>query len=107
MSAGEQPFVLEGEQVLREGETRSFAVVWDDFTTISTAGTAVYVGGSDQSALISGTTVVTDNVQTLPLLTVPSGSGGTVIVIEPSVKIGSTQVYKTGIVCHILKPGSE
>ena len=45
-----EPFVIEGEQTLREGETRTPAVVFEDFATVATGGTEVYVNGSTQSA---------------------------------------------------------
>jgi hypothetical protein len=111
----ESPFVLEGDQILREGETRKFSVVWDDFVSISsvgasTHGTEAYINGSsDTGNLLStdaGSTVFAGNVQTLPLLTVPDGSGGTAIVLEPSMVSGGI-IYKTAIVCRILKPGEE
>ena len=107
----ESPFVLEGDQILREGERRTFSVVWDDFVTISSStaagGTEAYINGSSDSGnLLSGSTTFSGNVQTLPLLTVPSGSGGTAIVLEP-VMVSGSQFYKTAIVCRILKPGEE
>ena len=109
----ESPFVLEGNQILREGETRVFSVVWDDFATISRAGVEAFVNGSTQStgtdgvlSSAGGSSVFSGNVQTLPALTVPAGSGGVAIVLEPAMVSGS-QTYKTGIVCIILKPGEE
>ena len=103
------PYVLEGEEIMREGESRIFAIIWDDFTTISTGGGGAegYVNGSSDSAnLFTGTTVVTGNTLTLPKFTVPTGLGGTNIVIEPAMS-ANTQVYRTGIVVRILKPGAE
>lgn len=105
----ESPFVLEGEEILREGESRIFSVIWDDFTTISTGGGGVegYVNGSSDSAnLFTGTTVVTGNTLTLPKFTIPAGLGGTSIIIEP-VMSANSQVYKTGVTIRVLKPGSE
>ena len=103
----ESPFVLEGEQILRETETRIFSVVWDDFDTISSAGVEAYINGSSESAVVlSGSSVFSGNVQTLPKLTVPTGSGGTAIVLEPAMKSGN-QIFKTGIICIVLKPGDE
>lgn len=110
---GESPFVLEGDQIVREGESRIFSVIWDDFGAISSAGVEAFINGSTQStgaegllSSASGSTVFAGNVQTLPTLTVPAGSGGVAIVIEPAMKSGD-QVYKTGIVCIVLKPGEE
>jgi len=101
------PFIIEGVETMREGESRQFTVVWDDFTTISTAGCEAYLNGSSQSTtMLSGSSAVSQNAQTLPVFTVPSGSGGSVIVIEPAMSANS-QVYKSGIVVRVLKPGSE
>ena len=100
-------FVLEGEQIVREGESRTPAVVWDDFSTVSTGGVEVFVNGSSQTiTFVSGSSVVTANVQTLPLITFPSGSGGLTVVVEPSVNANG-QRWRTGIVFRVLKPGSQ
>jgi len=102
----ETPFILEGEQIMREGESRAYALTWSQFSTISTAGCAAYVNGSlDTTNVLSGSTTVTGNVQTVPLVTVPSGYGGLTIVIEPAMASGGV-TYKTGIVIHVLKPGA-
>ena len=102
----ETPFILEGDQIMREGESRAFALIWSQFTTISTAKTEAYVNGSSDSAnILSGSTSVVGNVHTLPLVTIPTGFGGLTIVIEPAMASGGV-IYKTGIVIHILKPGS-
>ena len=102
-----EPFIIEGEATLREAETRTPAVVFEDFATISTGGTEVYVNGSTQSATyLSGTTVATNNVLTLPLITIPAGVGGLTVVVEPRVSANG-QFWKTGIVYRILKPGSQ
>ena len=103
------PFIIEGEEILREGESRVFSVVWEDFTTMSTGGGGAegYVNGSSDSAnLFTGTTNITGNTLTLPTFTVPAGLGGTNIVIEPAMSANS-QVYRTGIIVRVLKPGSE
>ena len=101
-----EAFVLEGEQIIREGESRSPAIVWEDFTTVSTGGVEVYVNGSSESAAyLSGSSVVTANVQTLPLITFPVGSGGLTVVVEPSVNANS-QRWRTGLIFRVLKPGS-
>ena len=99
-------FVLEAEQVAREAESRAPAVVWQDFASITTAGTRVYVNGSTQeSVYLSGTTQITANVQTLPLITFPAGSGGLTVVVEAAV-VANSQTWKTGIIYRVLKPGS-
>jgi len=99
-------WVLEGEQIVRELETKSPAVVWDDFTTVSTGGVQVFVNGSSvEGTYLTGSSVVTANVQTLPLITFPTGSGGLTVVIEPSVNANS-QRWKTGIIYRVLKPGA-
>lgn len=101
-----EAFILESEQTVRESESRSPAVVWEDFSTVSTGGVEVYVNGSTQTAAyVSGSSVVTANVQTLPLLTFPTGSGGLTVVVEPSVNANG-QRWKTGIIFRVLKPGS-
>ena len=105
----ESPFILEGEEIMREGESRVFSVVWEDFTTISTGGGGVegFVNGSSDSAnLFTGTTAVIGNTLTLPLFEVPVGLGGTNIILEPVMEANS-QVYKTGITIRILKPGAQ
>jgi hypothetical protein len=100
------PWVLEGEETVREGDTRIPSVVWEDFDTVSTAGTEAYVNGSSDSAnLLSGSTTATGNTLTLPTITFPSGSGGITIVVEPAVSANS-QTWKTGIIYRVLKPGS-
>ena len=108
----ESPYVLEGEVIMREGESRVFSVVWDDFDSISSAstggagGTEAYINGSTDSAnILAGSTTFTGNVQTLPAFTVPAGTGGVTIVLEPSMRANS-QDYATGIVVRILKPGA-
>ena len=102
-----EPFVIEGEETLREGESRTPAVVFEDFGTVSTGGTEVYVNGSSQSATyLTGSTVASANVLTLPLITIPSGVGGLTVVVEVRV-VANSQNWKTGIVYRILKPGSQ
>ena len=107
MPSGELPFVLEGEQIMREGESRTFSVVWSQFSTMSTAGVEAFVNGSsDSAAILSGTSAVAGNVQQWPLVTIPTGYGGLAVVIEGTVSVaGST--YATAAVIRILKPGSE
>ena len=103
------PFIIEGEEILREGDSRVFSIEWEDFTTMSTGGGGAegFINGSTDSAnLFTGTTSVTGNTLTLPTFTVPAGSGGSNIVIEP-VMSANSQVYKTGIVIRVLKPGVE
>ena len=100
-------FILESEQIVREGESRSPAVVWEDFTTVSTGGVEVFVNGSSETAsYVSGSSIVTANVQTLPLVSFPAGSGGLTVVVEPSVQANS-QRWKTGIIYRVLKPGAQ
>jgi len=103
----ETPFILEGDQIMREGESRAFALTWSQFSTISTAGCAAFVNGSDDTSnILSGSTSVISNVQTVPLITIPSGYGGLTIVVEPAMASGGV-TYKTGIVIHVLKPGAS
>ena len=103
----QDPYVLEGENIVREGESRTPAVVWEDFGAISTGGTEAYINGSSDSAnLLSGSTVATGNTLTLPKITFPAGSGGVTIVVEPGVNANS-QLWKTGIVYRVIKPGTQ
>lgn len=104
---GEMPFCLEGEQILREGESRVYSIVWSQFSTMSTAGVEIFTNGSsDSAAILSGTSAVAGNVQQLPTITVPTGYGGLTLVAEATVAVaGST--YATGIVIRVLKPGQE
>ena len=102
----ESPYVLEGEEIIREGERRIPSVVWEDFVTVTTAGVELYVNGSSDTAnWLSGTSAVVGNVQTCPTLTVPSGTGGVTAVLEPAV-ISNSQTWKTGIIYRVLKPGA-
>ena len=71
----ETPFILEGDQIMREGESRAFALTWSQFSTLSTAGCEAYVSGStDSASILSGSSSVTANVQTIPLNTPPINS---------------------------------
>jgi len=102
-----EPFIIEGENTVREGESRTPAVVFEDFASVSTGGTEVYVNGSTQTATyLTGSTVATANVLTLPLITIPTGVGGLTVVVEPRV-VANGQNWKTGIVYRVLKPGSQ
>jgi len=102
-----EPWVLEGEVTVREGDSRSPAVVFEDFATITTGGTEVFVNGSTQTATyVTGSTVATNNVLSLPLITFPVGVGGLTIVVEPRVGANS-QNWKTGLVYRVLKPGAQ
>jgi hypothetical protein len=106
--AQETPFILEGNQLIREGESRSYALNWTQFNyeTLTTGGVEAYVNGStDSAALLSGSSGITGNVQTLPIITIPVGYGGLTIVVEPSMVSGGL-LYKTGIILHVLKPGA-
>ena len=103
----DSPYVLESPLVLREGESRAFALNWTMFSSVSTGGTEVYVNGSSKSAsFLSGTTTASANILTLPTLTVPAGQGGNVVVVEAGAGNGGL-TYKIGIVCHIMRPGDE
>ena len=102
----ETPFILEGDQTIREGESRAYSLTWSQFTTLTTAGAVAYVNGSDDTTnILSGSTSVVSNVLTVPLITIPAGFGGLTVVIEPAMASGGV-IYKTGIVLHVLKPGS-
>jgi len=102
----ETPFILEGDQIIREGESRVFALTWNQFSTMTSGGCEAYVNGSsDSAAILSGSTTITGNVQTVPLVTAPTGYGGLTIVVEPAMVSGGAK-YKTGIVLHVLKTGA-
>ncbi len=111
------PFILEGSTSMREGESRTFSVIWEDFTTVnastssgagqSSLSVEGYINGSsDTGNLFIGAPSAAGNTLTLPIFTVPVGSGGSVIVIEPHME-SNGEVYKTGIVINILKPGAR
>lgn len=111
------PFVIDGSTTMREGESRIFSVIWEDFTSVnaSTSSGAAqssisvegYVNGSSDTAnLFAGAPTAAGNTLTLPTLTIPAGLGGTQVVVEPHMESNS-QIYKTGIVISILKPGAS
>lgn len=111
------PFVIEGSTTMREGESRVFTIIWQDFSTVeastsSAAGRSSlsvegYVNGSSDTAnMFTGAPSVSANALTLPTFTVPVGLGGTNIVIEPHM-LNNSQLYKTGIVIRVIKPGTE
>lgn len=103
----EAPWVLEGEEIMREGERRIPSVVWEDFATLTTAGVEMYINGSSVSATwLSGSSAVVGNVQTCPTITVPTGAGGLTAVLEAAV-IANSQTWKTGVIYRILKPGAQ
>ena len=106
-----QAFVIEGRQIAREGEVLRYSVVWTGFASISTPVTTLYRGGTDISAgNLSGSELSNGNVQTLRVLTVPAGSGGSTFVLECTLAgtdggQGDSQTRKVGITLDILKPG--
>jgi len=99
-------FILEGPQPLREGEVRTFAIQWPDFTTVSSGETLLYKDGTLSTSLLSGSEATSGNIQTCRTLTVSTGLGGTTLVLEAFVDV-SGQTYGVGIVCPILRPGQE
>lgn len=102
-----ESFIIEGEQPLREGEVRTFDIVWPNFTSVSSGVTTAYRDGTDVSAaVLTGSEATSGNVQTLRTATIPSGYGGTTIVLEAKIDV-SGQTFKQGIVCPILRPGAE
>ena len=99
-------FVLEGEGAVREGETRTPAVVWEDFASVTTGGTQVFVNGSSvEGTYLTGSTVASGNTITLPLITFPAGSGGLTVAVESHV-VANSQNWKTGIIYRVMKPGA-
>jgi hypothetical protein len=104
----DNPYVLEGKMVVREGDVLAHTLSWPFWSSVSTAGTNVYLNGSSQSAgtWLGGTSVVSGNVTTLSSLTIPAGLGGSTVVIE----VGGTnggETRKMGIIHIILKPGDS
>ena len=100
-------FVLEGDEQIREGESRPVVVSFPQFSTMSTGGTEVYVNGSTVTAdYMSGSTVITGNVLSAGTITVPSGQGGLAAVVEAGVNVDSHK-YKAGIVFRVLRPGTQ
>jgi hypothetical protein len=101
----ESPYVLEGSLVVREGEVHAHTLEWPFWSSVSTAGTEVYVNGSTQTATwLGGSTSAAGNVTTLSSLTVPAGLGGSTAVVEVSgTNSGETRVM--GIIHIVIKPG--
>ena len=100
-------FVLEGDEQIREGESRPVVVAFPQFSTMSTGGTEVYVNGSTVTTdYMTGSTVITGNVLSAGTITVPSGQGGLAAVVEAAVSVDAHK-YKAGIVFRVLRPGSQ
>ena len=100
-------FVLEGDEQIREGESRPIAVTFPQFTTMSTGGTEVFVNGSTVSVdYLTGSTSIVGNVLTAGTITIPSGQGGLAAVVEAGITVGGNK-YKAGIVYRVLRPGSQ
>ena len=99
-------FVLEGEVSVHEEESRRPAVVWEDFASVSTRGTKVYVNGSTvETAYLTGSTTATGTTITLPLVTFPAGSGGLTVVVQSRVTANS-QAWASAIVYRVYKAGA-
>ena len=102
-----EAFVLEGEQTVRETDSRNPAIVWEDFGTLTTRGHEVYVNGSSAGGTyLSGSTTIVGNTVTAPLITFPAGSGGLTVVLESSATANS-QAWSAAIVYRVLKPGAS
>ena len=100
-------FVLEGDESIREGESRPVVVSFPQFSTMSTGGTEVFVNGSTVTAdYMTGSTVITGNVLSAGTITVPSGQGGLAAVVEAGVNVDAHK-YKAGIVFRVLRPGTQ
>ena len=100
-------FVLEGEVSVHEGESRTPAVVWEDFASVSTRGTEVYVNGSTAAGTyLTGSSVASGNTVTLPLITFPAGSGGLTVVVQSRVTANS-QAWATNLVYRVYKTGAS
>ncbi len=103
----DERYVLEGEQLLREGEIAIYTIGWPEYDSVSSAAVTAFVGGSTaETVYFAGSDTVSGNISTLPVLTVPAGQGGNTLIVEPTVIVGS-ETRKTGIVIRILKPGDE
>ena len=100
-------FVLEGDEQIREGESRPVVVAFPQFSTMSSGGTEVFVNGSTVTGdYMTGSTTITGNVLSAGTFTVPSGQGGLAAVVEAAVTVDAHK-YKAGIVFRILRPGSQ
>ena len=98
--------VLGDRQWIRVFEQRRPSLVWEDFDSISTGGTEVYINGSSQTqCFVAGSTVATGNTLTLPTITIASGTGGLTIVVEAAVTANG-QLYKAAIEYRVLRPGA-
>ena len=98
-------WIREGPQVLREGQEKRFAVVWEGAQTVSSGTDELFANGSTQTVL-TGSISIVGNVESTRLLTVPAGSGGLTYVWEVSAIVDGN-LTKVGIQCEILKPGQE
>ena len=100
-------YVIEGPGAAREGEILNYALVWSGATTVSSGVTSAYRNGTDVSAtVLSGSDSVSGVTQTMKVVTVPVGYGGSRIVLEVlAVVDGNT--LKVGRTIKILKVGEE
>lgn len=100
-------FVLEGEEEIREGESRPIVISFPQFSTMSTAGTHVLINGSTADTdYLTGSTTITGNVLSAGTITIPAGQGGLAAVVEAGVSVDG-HVYKAGSVFRILRPGAS
>lgn len=106
-------YIVEGRQVAREGEVLGYSILWAGFASISAVLTEAFQDGKDISAVgsvLTGTDRSNVNIQTCKIFTVPTGSGGTSIVLECTLTgvddQGVTQINKVGVTFDILPPGA-
>ena len=90
---------------VREGETRTFALVWRGAATVSSGTDEVYANGSS-AGVLTGSVSITGNVMTTRQLTVPVGAGGLTYVWEFAAAVDGNQ-RKTAIQLEVLRPGQE
>lgn len=104
----EEMYVIGGERYAREGEVLVYSVQWAGFTAVSSGVTTAYKNGVDiSSSCLSGSEATSGNVQTLRILTVNTGYGGSKIILEAKVDVAGGMSLKVGIPITILKAGQE
>ena len=98
-------WVRESPQYVREGETKTFAIVFEGVTTLSSGSDEVYANGSSQTVL-TGSVSISGNVLTTRQLTVPAGAGGLTYVWEFQATADGN-VKKPALQLEVLRPGQE
>lgn len=106
-AGGKATFVSQGRQVARIGEQMYFRVIWAEFRLISSPVTTAYKNGTNVSSdVLSGSEVSSGNQQTTRKITIPTGYGGSTVVIELTITSGR-ETRKSAVIIDILSPGQE